>query len=78
MTCPACTEAETDPHTVIKYMGCMQCDARSIAQSDEAKAREADPAALQALVRKVWPAEADYRKGRALVWEAIKQLEGQK
>jgi hypothetical protein len=78
MTCPACRDAEADPETVIKYMGCMSCDARSVAQSPQAKARHADPSVLQALMRRVWPDRNDYAKGRTLTWEWIKRLEAER
>lgn len=32
--CPGCTLAQTDPLTVIKYMGCTECDARALATDD--------------------------------------------
>jgi hypothetical protein len=75
MTCPGCIEAEANPRTVIKYGNCMSCDARGVAQSDEAKAREADPGALQAVMRQAWKNHADYLKARPLVWMWIQRLE---
>jgi hypothetical protein len=75
MTCPGCIEAEANPRTVIKYMGCLSCDARSVAESDEAKKRQADPGALQALMRNVWKNQADYMRARPIVWSWIQRLE---
>lgn len=75
MTCPGCEEAETDPHSVIAYLGCMSCDARAIAKSDEAEAREAKPDDLQAVMRAVWPNVDDYKRGRPLVWRWVQRLE---
>jgi hypothetical protein len=63
------------PTTGIYQGGCMNCEARAIAQGPEAKSREADPGAVQAVMRKVWPIEADYFKGRSLVWAWIKRLQ---
>lgn len=73
--CPACDRAATNPVCGIYQSGCMPCTARDIANGPEAKARERDPAALQARLRKAWPEQSDYQKGRALVWEAIKRRE---
>jgi hypothetical protein len=56
----------------------MPCTARQIANGPEAKARERDPAALQQRMRRAWPDQSDYQKGRALVWEQIKRMEGVK
>jgi hypothetical protein len=75
MTCPACRDAEADPETVIKYMGCMSCDARSVAQSPQAKARHADPSVLQALMRRLVPDVDEYKRFRPLVWYWVKRLE---
>jgi predicted metal-dependent HD superfamily phosphohydrolase len=51
----------------------MQCQARALAQSDEAKARLRAPTELDVAMRKTWVDEADYRRGRSMVW--IKRFE---
>lgn len=73
--CPACLRAESNPLSGIYQANCMRCTARQIAQGPEAKARERDPSALQAAMRRSWPDQADYQKGRALVWEFVKTFE---
>jgi hypothetical protein len=73
--CPACQEAEHNPHTGIYQHGCMPCQARALAQSDEARARLRAPSELVVAMRKTWVSEADYRRGRSMVWDWIKRLE---
>jgi hypothetical protein len=53
----------------------MQCQARALAQSDEAKARLRAPTELDVAMRKTWVDEADYRRGRSMVWAWIKRFE---
>lgn len=72
MNCPACERAEHVPTTGIFQANCLKCEARAVAQSPEAHKRESDGGeAVIAVMRKLWPLEADYRKGRALVWQFI-------
>lgn len=72
MTCWGCLRhAETGLYGFIEA-GCMQCTAREIANGPAAHSRERDPSLIQAEMRRAWPDVADYRKGRALVWEIIK------
>jgi hypothetical protein len=66
--CHACIEAEQNPRTCLYTHGCMQCQARALAQSDEAKARLRAPTELDVAMRKTWVDEADYRRGRSMVW----------
>lgn len=70
----ACERADQNPRVVIYQANCIRCDARSLAQSPQAKAREADPDALQASMRLLWPDDADFRKGRPLFWEWVEKL----
>lgn len=53
--CPGCREAERDPRTVIKYLGCMACDARAVADTPEFRdataRREMTPAYRRVLHR---------------------------
>ena len=72
--CPACERAEEHIHTGIYQSGCMQCEARALAQSPEANSRERDPDALRAALRRTWPKEDDYRRGRALTWAWIQRF----
>jgi hypothetical protein len=73
--CKACEEAETNPRTGLYTHNCMQCEARALAQSDEAKARLRAPSELDVAMRKTWVSDADYRRGRSMVWAWIKRLE---
>jgi hypothetical protein len=74
--CQACERAEADPRTGHYTAGCLECQARALAQSPEAHRRAADPDALRAAMFRVWPEEATYRRGRASVWAWINRLEG--
>lgn len=76
--CEACTRAESNPMTGIYTANCMRCTARQLAQSPAAKMRERDPSCLQAAMRLAWKNQAEYQKGRALVWKFIKAFEGVK
>jgi hypothetical protein len=75
VTCPACDRAEVHPLTGIYQAGCQPCEARALAQGPAAHKRESDPGELQQAMRQAWPTEAEYRKGRALVWGWIKRME---
>jgi hypothetical protein len=46
-----------------------------LAHSPAAHVRERDPSAIQAAMRKTWPEEEKYRRGRSMVWAWIKRLE---
>lgn len=70
--CEACERAAANAQSGMYQVGCMACEARAIAQSPAAHKRDSDPSELQAAMRLIWKADADYRKGRALVWAAIK------
>jgi len=74
--CPACERAEKNIRTGIFQAHCMPCEARAIAVGPEAHAREADPGPLQSVMRRVWPDEEKYRRGRVLVWTWMQRLEG--
>lgn len=76
MNCKACERASENVRTGIYQANCIACEARSLAHGPEAKFRERDPEALQAAMRLMWPEEAMYRKGRALLWQWIQKLEG--
>ena len=54
---------------------CMECQAREIARGPAAAKRAADPSLIQSEMRMAWKDEADYRKGRALVWAEIQRME---
>lgn len=56
----------------------MGCEARSIAQGPEAHSREVDPEGLRRAMRLAWRSVEDYGRGRVLVWNWIKRLEGEK
>jgi hypothetical protein len=73
--CKACEEAETNPRTSIYQHGCQQCQARALAQSPSALCRLLDPSAIEVAMRKTWVSDADYRRGRSMVWAWIKRLE---
>lgn len=77
--CPGCKLAEKDVRTPIKYSHCLSCDARALAQTQEAKdAMLGHPQALQAVMRKLWVNPAQYRDGRVAVykwWHAINPKE---
>lgn len=73
-TCPACDRAAMHPTTGHYTADCMSCEARAIAQGPEAYAREADPQALQALMRAVWVDVDAYKRGRVMVWNWLKKL----
>lgn len=73
--CPACAEAASNPHTGLYTHNCMPCQARALAQSPAAFCRLLDPSAIQVAMRKTWVSEADYRRGRAMVWEWIRRLQ---
>jgi hypothetical protein len=75
MTCDACAIAETNPETGRYNNDCCSCQARSVAQSPQAKARHADPQALLALMRRLWVDKAEHAKGRPLMWEWLKRIE---
>jgi hypothetical protein len=75
LTCEACTRAEHNPETGIYHADCMGCQARSVAQSPQAKARHADPQALLGLMRRIWVDKAEHAKGRPLMWEWLKRIE---
>jgi hypothetical protein len=34
-----------------------------------------DPSAIEVAMRKTWVSDADYRRGRSMVWAWIKRLE---
>jgi hypothetical protein len=73
--CPACDRANVHPLTGIYQAGCLDCEARSLAQSPQAHSRAADPGALQAAMRLCWPEVEKYKRGRAAVWAWIQKLE---
>ncbi len=75
MNCEDCERAERKPATGRFNANCLDCTARALAQSPAAKARESDPDTLRAVMRKAWPDEAEYRKGRLAVWLWMKRLE---
>lgn len=74
--CDACGRAQQNPLTGRFNADCMPCEARALARSPAAHAREADPALIQEAMRKAWPEEAKYRQGRALVWEWLQKFDG--
>jgi hypothetical protein len=57
--------------------GCVDCIARDIAISPAGRGWEANPEALTAEMRRAWPVEADFRKGRLAVWAQIKAREAE-
>jgi hypothetical protein len=75
MTCEPCERAEADPMTGYQSASCLNCQARAIAQGPQAHAREADPSALQEVMRRIWPDREQYARGRSLVWAWIQRLE---
>lgn len=56
----------------------LSSQAREIAQSEAARARDMDPGGLDAAMRRAWPVLADFRRGRSLMWEWIGKLEAVK
>lgn len=75
-SCPACDRAEQNARTGVYQSSCMGCDARALAQSPGAFQREADNAELlTAGMRQIWPEQAQYKRGRVLVWNWIQRLE---
>ena len=68
MTCPGCKLAESDPLTVIKYMGCTECDARALA-TDDRFFEAVEAAAITTPYRKVLQAVfgAGWKEGHELV-----------
>jgi hypothetical protein len=74
-SCQACAEAASNHRTGLYTHGCMQCEARALAQSPAAHVRERDPSAIQRAMRATWPDEGKYRRGRSMVWAWIKRLE---
>lgn len=71
--CDPCQRAEKRPLSGLYQAGCIRCEARAIASGPEAHAREADPAPLQAVMRRVWPDVEEYRAGRSRVWEWLQR-----
>jgi hypothetical protein len=75
MSCEACERAEHTPHTGIFQNGCMNCEARAIAQSPEAHKRDGDNCvAVYALMRRIWPIKADFQRGRSMVFAWVDRL----
>ena len=68
MTCPGCTLAETDPCTVIKYLGCQSCDARALAIDPiffESVEADAITPAYRAVLQKVFG--SGWKEGHVMV-----------
>ena len=77
MTCIPCEIAEKRPRTGHYGAYCANCHARALAQDPAAhKAQGGDPGPLQAAMRKLWPTNEQYRRGRLAVYGWMKKLEG--
>ncbi len=74
MECAACTIAESNPQTGHQHAGCLGCEARALANDPVGHAWEARPDDLNAAMRKVWPEEERFRRGKVLVWMCLKQI----
>ena len=77
MTCVACQAAETNPRTGLTCVGCIDCQARMLAQSPGAFQRESDHAELLISdMRKLRPLESEYRELRRKTWAWINRFSG--
>lgn len=72
--CESCERAKVNPNTGRFSAGCLGCEARALARSPAAlDAMQGHPQALQAAMRKVWPTQDGYRRGRIAVFQIIKE-----
>ena len=76
MTCTACKSAEANPNTAEQTSGCMDCEARAIAQTSAIKQAASGQTTvhLDAAIRAVWPPEKR-REGRNKVWAWYERIE---
>lgn len=73
--CASCARAEKNPKTGRFTAGCLSCDGRALAQTQEAKdAMLGHPQALQAVLRRLYPSPDKYRAARVAAYEWIKRL----
>lgn len=81
MTCTACKSAEANPNTAEQVAGCMDCEARAIAQTSavtKAKSALTFVDLDQAIYRVFGPERERMTKGRVKVWQWYARIEEHK
>jgi hypothetical protein len=77
MICPACAIAETNYRTGHYQSGCVECQARALAQSPGMKRAMSHQGSEDndAAMRKMWPELEQFRQGRIAVYKWWKRLQ---